>query len=66
MDNPTPKYATVSWTAEDVKELRPNWGYNECNSFLAENHRHIQERMIEAGRIALETLIDLEEEDERL
>lgn len=44
------KYHAISrWTADDVKTLRPDWSLEECAYWLAENERHIQDRLVELG-----------------
>jgi hypothetical protein len=62
------RYAEISWCAEDIKELCPDWTANQCNEFLDENEDHIQLAMIEAGgaaiRECLPTKADDSEEDD--
>jgi hypothetical protein len=54
----TKNFATVTWTAEDVQTLRPAWTTEQCEDFLADNDRRIQERMIEVGWGVIETLLE--------
>ena len=55
-DNKT--FASVTWAAADIKALRPKWSSKKCETFLEDNERRIQDRMIEAGWAAIETLLE--------
>ncbi len=39
--------AAVTWHAEDVKTLKPNWSLEKCNEWLEDNERHISDRLID-------------------
>jgi hypothetical protein len=51
----------VSWCAEDIQELRPDWSAKKCNAFLMDNEDEIQCRMIEEGWEAIKDLLPREE-----
>lgn len=51
-------YAMVRWHPDDVKELRPKWSMKKCEKWLAENERHITDRLVELGWEVMESLID--------
>jgi len=55
------RHAEVSWCAEDIKELRPDWSDKQCNEFLMDNEDEIQCRMIEEGWEAIKDLLPREE-----
>jgi hypothetical protein len=42
-------HACTRWSAHDVKALRPEWSVEKCEEWLAENERHIQDRLVELG-----------------
>jgi DNA modification methylase len=56
-------YASVSWCAYDIKELRPDWSDEQCVEFLEENEDAIQASMIERGWYALEDIIKRKESE---
>ena len=51
------KYATVSWTADDVQTLRPEWSVEKCEEWLESNQRCIQDRLVELGWEVIENLL---------
>jgi len=55
------RLAVVSWCAEDIQELRPDWDDAKCNAFLDANAHHIQCAMIERGWDAISDLLRWEE-----
>ena len=62
-------YAVARWSVDDVHSYReetelPEWTDDQASDFLAGAEGNIQDRMIEAGWEALETLIRMDEEDE--
>ena len=62
-------YATVCWWIEDVKGMvSPEMTDKEAHDWLAENEKHIQERLSEYGIEIIRDLINLtsskEEEDQ--
>lgn len=56
----TPTKAVVTWCAEDVQTLKPEWTLEQCEEFLENNVRHIQDRLIETGWEVLEALVTWE------
>ncbi len=42
-------YAKIAWTPGDIQTLRPSWSRAQCEEFLRENEKWIQERLIELG-----------------
>jgi len=59
-------YAKVAWQVGDIQELKPDWTDDQCLEFLINNQRHIQDAMIQQGWVAIETLLSMEEINERL
>ena len=55
-------FAVVSWCAEDVLTLRPDWSVRKCQEFLDENEDSIQQAMIQEGWVAIEQLLPPEHE----
>ena len=49
--------AKVTWSWEDINELKPNWSKEECKNFLQEHENGIQEAMLEAGWFAIKLAI---------
>ncbi len=43
------QFAAVSWCAEDVRELVPQWSADRCEDFLNANEDRLQRAMIAAG-----------------
>jgi len=43
------KYAQVYWTADDVRELRPDWTDEQCEELLARIEDRLQSMMIQRG-----------------
>jgi hypothetical protein len=62
MNNQTqePIKAVVTWCAEDIQTLKPEWSLEECQTFLEENVRNIQDRLIETGWEVLDALVSWE------
>ena len=54
---PPPFTIVTSWTAEDVKTLRPRWSLERCEKWLYENRKAISERSIELGWEVIEILL---------
>lgn len=54
-------HASVSWCADDVRTLRPDWDDERCNHFLMDNEDDIQSAMIERGWDAIADLLRFEE-----
>ncbi len=54
--------AAVTWHAEDVKTLKPNWSLEKCNAWLEDNERHISDRLIELGWEVIDALLITESE----
>lgn len=57
------RHAEVSWCAEDIKTLRPDWSDEKCNEFLMDNEDNIQCSMIEHGWTAIESLLPPKESE---
>lgn len=55
------RHAEVSWCAEDIQTLRPDWSDEKCNEFLMDNEDDIQCAMIERGWDAISDLLRWEE-----
>jgi hypothetical protein len=53
----TKKFATVTWTAEDIQTLRPDWTTERSEEFLEDNERRIQDRLTELGWEVIENLL---------
>ncbi len=51
------RFAEVAWTYRDIKTLRPRWSRERCEEFLRMNEDNIQERMVERGWAAIESLV---------
>lgn len=49
--------AKVTWHAEDVQTLKPNWSLEKCNEWLEDNERHISDRLIELGWEVMDALL---------
>ena len=47
----------ITFAAEDIQTLRPNWSLEECESWLQENEKYIRDRLIELGWEVIETLL---------
>lgn len=56
------KFAEVVWRFEDVQELRPDWTKEQCEEWLGDNEKHIQEAMLSAGWDAISDLLTATEE----
>jgi hypothetical protein len=54
-------HARVSWCADDVRTLRPDWDDERCNEFLMDNEDYILCAIIEGGWDAIRDLIRWEE-----
>ena len=48
----------IVWTAQDVKTLKPDWTLEQCEEWLEENSRSIEEHSIEHGWEVIQSLID--------
>ena len=49
MDDICSRFGEVSWCAEDVQELRPDWAIRACNIFLDATEDRLQLDMITQG-----------------
>ena len=62
------EYAKVVWRAEDVKSINSAWSLEKCEEWLADNERHISDRLIELGWEVLDVWLrqssDEEEDDD--
>ena len=51
------QFAEVSWNAEDVQTLRPDWSEEQCNDMLKQEEDDIQISMIDRGWSVLRTKV---------
>ena len=58
------EYAGVTWRAEDVSMIKPNWSMPKCEEWLQDNENHIQDRLTELGWEVLDSLLMMEGDDE--
>ena len=58
------EFAKVVWQAGDVQSIRPNWSDERAEQWLADNQRHIQDRLVELGWEVIEDLLGDEDEDD--
>ena len=58
------EYAKVVWRAEDVKAIKGAWTLERCEEWLQDNDRHISDRLIELGWEVMDTLLQMEADDE--
>ena len=58
-------FATVSWTPEHVKELRPAWSVVEARDFLEQHQVELAHMILEIGQRALGVLIECHEKEAR-
>ena len=58
------EYAKVVWRAEDVKAIKSAWSLEKCEEWLQDNDRHISDRLIELGWEVMDTLLQMEDDDE--
>jgi hypothetical protein len=56
-----PKFATVSWTANDILDRRPDWTVEQAEDWLTENQEVIRDRMVQVGWDVIDTLLPEEE-----
>ena len=52
-----PEDYTITWKAEDVKTLRPEWTDQQCEDWLFANWKYVQDRSIEVGWEIIESLL---------
>jgi hypothetical protein len=55
-----PIKAVVTWCAEDIQTIKPDWSLEQCQEFLESNVRNIQDRLIEVGWEVLDALVSWE------
>ena len=55
------RFATVSWTVQDVLDLMPSWDIDKAHAWLEENERDIEEQIIAEGWQILQNLLPEEE-----
>ena len=60
------EYAKVVWRAEDVKAIKGAWSLEKCEEWLQDNDRHISDRLIELGWEVMDTLLQMEADDEKV
>jgi hypothetical protein len=52
------KFATVSWTVDDILTLRSDWTEDQAEEWLIKNQKYIQSRLVELGWEVIETLME--------
>jgi hypothetical protein len=60
------EYAKVVWRAEDVQSINGAWSLEKCEEWLQDNDRHISDRLIELGWEVMDTLLQMEADDEEV
>lgn len=50
-------YAQVTWRAEDIQTLKPNWSLEKCQEWLESNENRIQDRLTELGWEVIDSLM---------
>jgi len=60
------EYEKVVWRAEDVQALKKDWSLPRCEEWLEDNERHISDRLIELGWDVMDTLLQMEDDDEEV
>ena len=43
------KHGELSWVAEDVQTLRPEWTLDACEEWLGSNGKYLRDRLCELG-----------------
>jgi len=64
-DNITDAYAKVCWRWQDIQGMRPKWNEERCKKWLELNEAQIQSDMIDRGVASIETLLGMENDDDR-
>jgi hypothetical protein len=57
-------YAGVTWRAEDVKAIKPDWTMPKCEEWLQDNEDNLDDRLTELGWEVMDTLLTMEDDDE--
>jgi hypothetical protein len=57
IDEKKTHFAQLSWSPEDVFEIRPDWSQNKCLEELLKIEDEIIDRMVETGWSVLEDLL---------
>ena len=57
-------YAGVTWRAEDVKAIKPDWTMPKCEEWLQDNEDNLDDRLTELGWEVMDTLLQMEDDDE--
>ena len=58
-------YASVAWTIEDVRRIRPAWDGPEARYFLEKHEVELAHMMLEVGQGVLRALIEKHEKEAR-
>lgn len=53
-------YASVEWTVDDIRDVRPKMTVEQAEAFLSSNENNIRDRMVERGWDAIDTLLDMD------
>lgn len=61
LDGEEPKFAQLAWMSGDVQTHKPGWTEEQCREWLAQNQKHIQNRLCELGNEVIATLVELED-----
>lgn len=60
MHNAQTKFATVSWTAHDVKSIRPDWSLEKCLEALEGIERSMKDTLTQEGWKILDDVLESE------
>jgi len=55
------KTVTITWSPEDIQDLRPDWSFERCEEWLAANGKRIRDRSVELGYEVIEDLLSYDE-----
>jgi hypothetical protein len=58
-------FASVAWTPENVRQLRPAWSIPEARHFLEQHQVQLAHMMLEIGWRTLAVLIEQHEQEAR-
>jgi len=55
------EFASTSWSAPDLRSLKPHWSQERCEQFLEKYEQKIVDLMVENGWSAIHEGIELDE-----
>lgn len=58
------EYASVTWRAEDVSMIKPEWSIEKCEEWIQDNENRIQDRLTELGWEVLDSFLGMDDDDE--